>query len=98
MHLIFNKAKGGITTGGGEKECKTLKSQMKKGLSVIVNKTNVKPTISKKKSVGDEIASTTKVIKKNTNASIISTATTQLRSKANGPTGVCQVPTKNSKR
>jgi len=35
----ITNAKSGTLTGYGEKESKTLKSQMKKGLSVIVNKT-----------------------------------------------------------
>ena len=39
ISMTYIQAKSGTLTGYGEKESKTLKSQMKKGLSVIVNKT-----------------------------------------------------------
>lgn len=71
---------------------------MKKGLSVIVNKTSVKPTVSKKKSISDDIPITTKLNTKNTNVSVISNATTELRTKTNGATVVSQAPSRRSKR
>jgi len=94
----ITNAKGGNITKASEKECKTLKSQMKKGLSVIVNKTSVKPTVSKKKSISDDIPIASKLNTKNTNVSVISNATTELRTKTNGATVVSQAPSRRSKR
>ena len=64
---------------------------MKKGLSVIVNRTtnntaSLKPTATKNKSISNEITSTTKASTKNTNF------------KTNGATFLNQVPSKKSKR
>ena len=71
---------------------------MKKGLSVIVNKTSVKPTVSKKKSISDDITIASKLNTKNTNVLAISNATTELRTKTNGATVVNQAPSRRSKR
>ena len=71
---------------------------MKKGLSVIVNKTSGKPTVSKKNSISDDIPIASKIKTKNTNVSVISAATTELRSKINGATVVSQAPSRRSKR
>ena len=71
---------------------------MKKGLSVIVNKTSVKPAASKKKSISDDIQIASKFNTKNTNVSAISVATTELRAKTNGATAVRQAPSRKSKR
>jgi len=87
----ITNAKGGAIAKASEKECKTLKSQMKKGLSVIVNRTtnntaSLKPTATKNKSISNEIKLTSKASTKNTNL------------KTNGSTFVNQVPSKKSKR
>ena len=71
---------------------------MKKGLSVIVNKTSVRPTVSKKKSISDDIPIASKLNTKNTSVSVISAATTELRLKTNGATVVSQAPSRRSKR
>lgn len=101
----ITNAKGGNVVGGSEKECKTLKSQMKKGISVLVTKTtgmtgntsSLKSAAQKNKHVTEGSTVANKANTKNINTIAIASLQNQQRQHSNGST-TNQAPLKKTRR